>query len=463
MLFLTTIAISGSLSSLAFLCYVDQRMIILAVPLLILYFFMLKYFQRSNIELKRFEATNKSPLYAHVSETLGGIATLKAFGVEKSFAIKQRRLMDEANGPTFLRLMAGVWMSLRLGTISASITFLLAMLGTTSAIEASLVGLALVYALAFANSLGLLLFSSSQLENEFNAVERLQYYCKDLPSEAAMILPSDEPANMWPKHGKIVFDQISLSYPSSPNNLILKKLSLEINPGEKVGVVGRTGSGKSTLMNALFRIMELQEGKIEIDGKDISKLGLSTLRKAMQIIPQEPVLFSGNVRQNMDVEGVYDDQAIWSALEQVGLKTYVESLPEKLDAPVVENGDNLSVGQRQLICLGRAILCKPKILIMDEATASVDAEADLKIQESIKLHFQATTVISIAHRLNTIADFDRVLVLSDGIKEEYDSPHILLGKPTSLFSQLADATGKSNAEALRSVAEKRFLINNTKA
>ena len=424
---------------------------------------MLKYFQRSNIELKRFEATNKSPLYAHVSETLGGIATLKAFGVEMSFVSKQRDLMDYSNGPSFLRLMAGVWMSLRLGIISASITFLLAILGTTSAIEASLVGLALVYALAFANSLGLLLFSSTQLENEFNAVERLQYYCKELPEEAEMTLPTDVPADQWPTEGRILLTNISLAYPSNPDNLILKDLSVEFKAGENVGVVGRTGSGKSTLMNALFRIIELKGGKIEIDGKDISNLGLSTLRKAMQIIPQEPVLFSGNIRQNMDVEGLYDDESIWSSLERVGLKKFVESLPEKLDAPVVENGDNLSVGQRQLVCLGRAILCRPKILIMDEATASVDAEADLKIQESIKLYFQDTTVISIAHRLNTISDFDRVLVLADGRKEEFDSPHNLLENPASLFCQLAEATGKSNFEVLRAAAAKRFQMNLNKS
>jgi ABC-type multidrug transport system fused ATPase/permease subunit len=176
----------------------------------------------------------------------------------------------------------------------------------------------------------------------------------------------------------------------------------------------------------------------------------------MQIIPQEPVLFTGTIRDNLDVESLYTDTDIWDVLELIGLKAYVTSLDDKLDSQVAENGDNLSVGQRQLICLGRAILLKPKILIMDEATASVDADADQLIQRSIKTHFANTTVISIAHRLNTIAEFDRILVLQDGVRMEYDSPHALLSNPTSLFSNFADATGPSNSALLREIARSKY-------
>ena len=186
---------------------------------------------------------------------------------------------------------------------------------------------------------------------------------------------------------------------------------------------------------------------------DISSLGLATLRKAIQIIPQEPVLFTGTIRENLDIESTYSDQDVWNVLERIGMKEYVESLgDQKLSSPVTENGENLSVGQRQLICLGRAILVKPRILIMDEATASVDGEADKLIQRSIKTYFADTTVLSIAHRLNTIADFDRVLVLQEGEKIEFDTPHALLSRPTSLYSQLADATGSANATLLRQIA-----------
>ncbi|KAL2912276.1 hypothetical protein HK105_208267 [Polyrhizophydium stewartii] len=216
-------------------------------------------------------------------------------------------------------------------------------------------------------------------------------------------------------------------------------------PGEKVGVVGRTGSGKSTLMTALFRIMEASKGSIAIDGIDIASLGLKTLRSRLQIIPQEPVLFRGTVRSNLDFATKYSDDDLWAALDLVGLKDFVGSLDGKLDAAIEENGANLSMGQRQLMCLCKAILAKPKVLIMDEATASVDAEADKRIQESIETQFAATTVLSIAHRLNTIAAFDRVLVLDGGRIAEFDAPHVLLGRAGSVFGDMVDATGAANA------------------
>lgn len=295
-----------------------------------------------------------------------------------------------------------------MGFLSSSLTLLLCILGSTSSLDPSIVGLSLIYAISFINILSLLLTSSSQLENEFNSVERLDAYCEKMPEEAAAVLASDKEllSTAWPTKGEIVFDQISLSYPSRPDVLILKKLSLKVNAAEKVGVIGRTGSGKSTLMTALFRLVDLKSGSISIDGVDISSIGLLALRKSIQIIPQEPVLFSGTIRENLDVEGLYTDSDIWEVLAQVGLKDYVSGLAEKLESPVVENGGNLSVGQRQLICLGRAILVKPKILIMDEATASVDGEADKLIQISIKTFFKSTTVISIAHRYTYVDILD---------------------------------------------------------
>ena len=291
-----------------------------------------------------------------------------------------------------------------MGFLSSSLTLLLCILGSTSSLDPSIVGLSLIYAISFINILSLLLTSSSQLENEFNSVERLDAYCEKMPEEAAAVLASDKEllSTAWPTKGEIVFDQISLSYPSRPDVLILKKLSLKVNAAEKVGVIGRTGSGKSTLMTALFRLVDLKSGSISIDGVDISSIGLLALRKSIQIIPQEPVLFSGTIRENLDVEGLYTDSDIWEVLAQVGLKDYVSGLAEKLESP----GGNLSVGQRQLICLGRAILVKPKILIMDEATASVDGEADKLIQISIKTFFKSTTVISIAHRYTYVDILD---------------------------------------------------------
>jgi ABC-type multidrug transport system fused ATPase/permease subunit len=392
---------------------------------------------------------------------LAGISTVKAFGVSDKFIKKQRSLMDDSNAPTFLRLFAQVWVSLRLELLGSTLTLTLALLGVSAADssseDAALIGLSLTYAIGFAGLLNLLLFSSAQLENEFNSIERLSLYCNELPQESADV-KDDDPKENWPQQGQIKFENVCLSYPSRPDVMILKNLSFEVKPGEKVGIIGRTGSGKSTLMTALYRLVDLVDGKIEIDGYDTSSLGLKTLRQNIEIIPQEPVLFSGTIRENLDVESLYEDADVWDVLERIGLKEYVSSLSEKLQSSVLENGENLSVGQRQLICLGRAILSKPKILIMDEATASVDTEADALIQDSIKTQFKDTTVLSIAHRLNTIADFDRVLVLQDGVKMEFDTPHELFKNPKGLFSQLADATGSANSALLREIALHKHSI-----
>ncbi len=450
--FLTTIAASGLISSTALLVYVEWRMVLLLVPLLTFYLIMIILYQRSNRELKRYESTFKSPLYAHISETLSGITTVKAYNVENSFVDKERKLIDDANCPTFLRQSASIWINIRMESLSTLVVLLLALLGLLKAISPSLMGLALTYAIGFTGGLAFFLIMSSQLETELNSVERLAVYCDDLPQEASFLNPKDPDTGSWPLRGQIEIERITLSYPSRPDQFVLKDLTFTVQPGEKVGIVGRTGSGKSTLMLALFRILELHKGSIRIDGIDISILGLETLRKRLQIIPQDPVLFSGTIRSNLDVEGEYSDEDIWEVLALIGLKDYVSKSEEKLESEVEENGSNLSVGQRQLICLGRAILVKPKILIMDEATASVDNLADKMIQSSIKSHFRNTTILCIAHRLNTIADFDRVLVLKDGMLEEYDTPISLLDKK-GLFSELVDATGPSNAQLIRQIAK----------
>ncbi|KAI8908383.1 P-loop containing nucleoside triphosphate hydrolase protein [Gorgonomyces haynaldii] len=454
--FLATISSAGLLATAALLIYTDPIMTALIVPLFIIYGFILVFYQKSNREFKRYESTYRSPLYAHVSETLSGLATVKAYKVETQFIARLRMLMDEANVPTYMRLSSSIWVGIRMEVLSTTLTLLLGCLGLSSTVDPAIISLALTYSIGINGLLNLLLVTSTQLETELNSVERLTRYMNDLPAEASPKNDDDPEESVWPSEGKIDFNQISLSYPSRPDTLILKNLTVSIKAGEKVGVIGRTGSGKSTLMTALFRIVELQSGSIVIDGRDIRKLGLNTLRSRMQIIPQEPVLFTGTIRNNLDVEGKFSDDDIWKVLEQIGLHEYVSSLNEKLDSPVSENGENLSVGQRQLICLGRAILQKPKILIMDEATASVDGAADKMIQESIKTQFKHTTVLSIAHRLNTIADFDRVLVLQDGELAEYDAPHILLSNPKSLFSALADATGQANSQLIRDIAKEKY-------
>ncbi|KAH9248706.1 hypothetical protein BASA83_009436 [Batrachochytrium salamandrivorans] len=455
LLFLTIISSTGLLSIAILMAYVVPYMLLLIVPLIVLYVFIIKYYQNANRELKRIESIQRSPLYAHISETLVGLATVKAFRVEDRFVKRQRELMNLSNTPSMLKVLGSVWVNLRIEILASTVILVLVLIGTTSNINSSQIGIALTYAIALTSLINLLLMAFSQLDAEMNAVERLDVYATTLPQEKAREIDQDPPVGKWPTSGAISFKNLEIRYESRPDFAVIKNLSLDIQPGEKVGIVGRTGSGKSTLMTALFRIVEPTLGCMELDGVDIGKIGLKTLRKRLQIIPQEPVLFTGTIRENLDVESKFQDVEIWDVLSLVGLKEYVMKLPDKLEAAVVENGENLSVGQCQLICLGRAILMKPIVLVMDEATASVDTEADKLIQQSIKTHFAHSTVISIAHRLNIIVDFDRVVVLQDGELAEFDSPHVLLGRPTSLFSQLADATGVANAQLLRSIAAKK--------
>jgi ABC-type multidrug transport system fused ATPase/permease subunit len=452
-LFLVIISCTGLLGIVVLLIYVIYPMIALFVPLVVLYFFILKYYQRTFRELKRLDSVERSPLYAHLSESLQGLSTIRAFKVTDRFVEKQRKLMDLSNIPAYLKLTAAIWVNIRIELIGTTVTLLLILLGVSSTISPSSIGLGLTYAIALCGNINLLLIASSQLDSEMNAVERLDTYVNLPQQEAARELPND-PDEHWPTKGSISIQNLELRYSTGDQRPVIRDLTMEIKPGEKVGIVGRTGSGKSTLLLALFRIIEPVKGTIHIDGLDICGMGLKRLRTGMQIIAQEPVLFTGTIRSNLDVESEFQDSDIWDVLEMIGMKEFVTSQSLQLEALVTENGENLSVGQRQLLTLGRAILKKPRILILDEATASVDTRADNLIQQSIKTHFAESTVISIAHRLNTIIDFDRVLVLDNGQKVEYDSPMALLQNKNSSFFKLAEATGQSNLARLQEASKK---------
>ncbi|KAJ3258831.1 hypothetical protein HK103_003213 [Boothiomyces macroporosus] len=418
-------------------------------------------FRPSNLDLQRMLSVSNSPLDAHISETLAGIAVVRAYKQESKFVDIQMRLIDKVLAISYTKQSLMVWFKFRVNMMATLVTtFVLAFAihsENTSSLYVAIIALALTKTSVLAGMILNFMMVFGFLEASMNAVERLMHYCKNLPKEKAAVLPCDP--TVWPTKGKIELKNLELRYPSRPDYPVVKNLSATINPGEKIGVVGRTGSGKSTLASAFFRIIEPTAGTILIDDVDICQIGIKTLRKNIQMIPQEPVLFEGTFRSNLDVEGSFADDALWEALEYSGLKEYVAGLTEKLDAPVTANGENLSVGQRQLTCLARSILMKPKFIVMDEATASVDRESDQLIQDAIKRHFQQTTVISIAHRLNTIADFDRVMVLDSGELAEFDTPHNLLMTPTSLFSQLALATGKNNAQVLMEMARNSSATN----
>jgi ATP-binding cassette subfamily C (CFTR/MRP) protein 1 len=281
-----------------------------------------------------------------------------------------------------------------------------------------------------------------------NSIERIREY-DTLEQEAPAVIPENRPPKDWPATGEVVFKDTSLRY--RQGDLVLKRLNLTVKGEEKVGIVGRTGAGKSTLLQALFRIVELAEGSIEIDGIDISTIGLRDLRSKIAIIPQDPVLFLGTVRYNIDPFNEHSDVELWEALNMINLKSYIESLDGQLDAPVEENGSNFSVGQRQLMCMARALLRKTKILVMDEATASVDLDTDMMIQSMVRRNFSDRTTLTIAHRLNTVMDSTKVLVLNRGELSEYDKPSSLL-EANGIFASMVEATGPQQAEHLKKIA-----------
>ncbi|KAI8817512.1 P-loop containing nucleoside triphosphate hydrolase protein [Fimicolochytrium jonesii] len=416
-----------------------------------------RFFQGSYRELKRLSSILKSPLSAHCSETFYGIPSIKAYRWEASFVARQEHTTDLASKALLLMDSAKLWISLRMALFTSIIVLTGLILAEVGVVEGSAAGLMLVGLINLASLLNIVLLMISMTEASFNAVERMDYYAGKLPMERQV--GTVKVSDAWPQSGAIDIKDLEIRYDSTAAP-VLQDLSVSIRAGEKVAVCGRSGAGKSTLMLALFRIVEAYKGSIHVDGQDISELDLDTLRERLQIIPQEPILFSGTFRSNIDRRGKRTDQEIWKALEMAGMKEYISGLPSQLDAEVTEGGANLSSGQRQLIVLSKAILSNAKIIIMDEATASVDHEADERIQEMVSSHFKHCTVVSIAHRLNTIAGFDKVLVLKDGRFVEFDTPHVLLANPESLFADLVEATGQANAALIRDIAARHEAEKN---
>jgi ATP-binding cassette subfamily C (CFTR/MRP) protein 1 len=306
-------------------------------------------------------------------------------------------------------------------------------------IDAGLAGLSLTYALSLTGILNWLVRQSSEVETQIVSVERVNEYT-ELAEEGPYRIDRSAIPTKWPHEGKVEFLDVELRYRAGLDP-VLKGVSFAIQPREKVGIIGRTGAGKSSLIQALFRMVEAERGQIIIDGLNVKTVGLKDLRSNLAIIPQDPTLFTGTIRSNLDPFDQYDDQAIWRALEACYMKTAVEQMEQKLEGIVTENGENLSVGQRQLMCLGRALLRNARILVMDEATAAVDLETDALIQKTIREQFVDRTVLTIAHRLNTIIDNDKILVMDQGKVAEYDSPDALRQNTSSIFYSLLKESG----------------------
>ncbi|CAG7836369.1 unnamed protein product [Allacma fusca] len=370
------------------------------VPLSVFYYLIQKFYIPTSRQVKRLESVTRSPIYSNFSEAINGASTIRAFGQRDRFVMDCQTKIDSNLECVYPGIVSNRWLSIRLETVGSIFVFFTAL---------------------------------------FAVMKRLEEYC-ETPQEAPWKSAVRKPATVWPSFGSVQFDCYQTRYRDGLD-LVLKSVTFEIQAGEKVGVVGRTGAGKSSLTLALFRLIEGTGGSIVIDGENISKIGLHDLRTKLTIIPQDPVLFSGTLRFNLDPFETYDDHSIWKALELAHLNTFVKSLPTELNHSISEGGENLSVGQKQLVCLARALLRKSKILVLDEATAAVDLETDDLIQQTIRSEFKDSTVITIAHRINTIMDSTRILVLDNGFVREYDSPTKLLQDTNSLFYQMAKDAG----------------------
>ncbi|ELW66013.1 Multidrug resistance-associated protein 7 [Tupaia chinensis] len=415
-------------------------LLLLLPPLSIIYYRVQRHYRASSRELKRLGSLTLSPLYTHLADTLAGLPVLRAAGATDRFEEENQRLLELNQRCQFAASATMQWLDIRLQLMGAAVVSAIAGIALVQHQQGlanpGLVGLSLSYALSLTGLLSGLVSSFTQTEAMLVSVERLEEYSCDLPQE-----PRGQPLQLgtgWLTQGSVEFQDVVLVYrPGLPN--ALDRVTFRVQPGEKLGIVGRTGSGKSSLLLVLFRLLEPSSGRVLLDGVDTSQLELADLRSQLAIIPQEPFLFSGSVRENLDPRGLHEDKALWQVLEQCHLSEVVVSMGG-LEAKLGTGGRSLSLGQRQLLCLARALLTDAKVLCIDEATASVDQKTDQLLQETICRRFANKTVLTIAHRLNTILNSDRVLVLQAGRVMELDSPATLRNQPHSLFQQLLQSS-----------------------
>ncbi|KAG9397715.1 ATP-binding cassette sub- C member 8 [Aphanomyces cochlioides] len=426
------------MSTLATIIGVTPLFLVMILPIGYGYARTQLYYIKTSRELQRLVSISKSPVLSFFGETLDGLSTIRALpGIPDVFTARMHSILDRNLQAILLDFSVDCWLTLRLdvvGTLISTFAALCAVLqhGSTSAMFAGLAGVALSYAFTITKNMTQSVTNYSSLQTQMVAIERLDAYAH-LPREdtQSLIRQRDDIDKAWPPAGAVEFDQVRLRYqPQLP--LVLHNVTFSIPPRAKVGIVGRTGAGKSSLTAALFRLVELASGSIFIDGVNIATLPLSTLRHAVSIIPQDPVLFSGSIRFNLDPTGEADDKALWQVVHRAHLASITS-----LDAVVEERGLNFSLGERQLVCIARALLKQSKVIVMDEATASIDLNADRLIQATVREVFADCTTITIAHRLDTILDADAVLVMDQGVVAEIGAPAQLLQDSDSLFYQLS--------------------------
>jgi len=440
---------------------------------------MSMYYRHSAREIKRHEATLQSIVYSRVSEALSGIACIRTYGVTLQFEEHLNRAIDDMNSAYYLTFADQRWFSLRLDVIGNVLLLITGILAVTSRFSTApaTTGLVLSYMLGISQMMQYIVRQFATVENAMNSTERLHYYGTALEQEEDDTILRPQLPESWPENGDIEFKSVGLRYrPELP--LILENYNLHIHGGERVGFVGRTGAGKSSLLNALFRLTELAEGQIIIDGQDISRLALQQLRTKLAIIPQDPTLFHGTIRSNLDPFSQYTDLQLWSVLRKANLLSDAVSIADesnastpsseasnvassilknapstdtlakrsfqlrvRLDDPVEEGGHNFSVGQRQLLALARALVRDSQIIVCDEVTSSVDLETDLAIQATMQEGFHGKTVLCIAHRLRTVLGYDKICVMDQGKIIELGTPKSLFEKSNGVFRNMCLQSG----------------------
>ncbi|KAI9504392.1 P-loop containing nucleoside triphosphate hydrolase protein [Coemansia spiralis] len=419
---------------------VVPRFILIAILMTIMYAMLAIYYLNATRELKRLDSISMAPLLSLFSELITGVESIRAFGAQNQYTMEAMRRVDLHNRPYYLMWAANRWLCTRIefsGCIVSFSTTVLILLGLDR-IDAGLAGFVLMYAISFSDYMLWFIRNYSECEISMNAVERVNQYLV-LEQEAAAFV--DDGPTGWPRSGSVEVDNLVVEYvPGSP---VLHNISFNVAHGEKIGVVGRTGAGKSTLSLAFLRFVEASGGCILVDGVDIAKVGLEELRRSITIIPQDPVLFNGTIKFNLDPFGEFPDELLWDALKRSHLTSAQIGIFTSLDAEIKENGQNLSLGQRQLVALARALVRRSRLIIMDEATASVDFDTDDRIQRTIRgSEFANSTLFCIAHRLRTIIDYDRVLVLDKGKIVEFDTPWNLLQRDSGVFRSMCEKTGE---------------------
>ncbi|XP_010359503.1 ATP-binding cassette sub-family C member 9 isoform X3 [Rhinopithecus roxellana] len=426
------------LSAIGMISYATPVFLVALLPLGIAFYFIQKYFRVASKDLQELDDSTQLPLLCHFSETAEGLTTIRAFRHETRFKQRMLELTDTNNIAYLFLSAANRWLEVRTDYLGACIVLTASIASISGSSNSGLVGLGLLYALTITNYLNWVVRNLADLEVQMGAVKKVNsFLTMESENYEGTMDPSQVPEH-WPQEGEIKIHDLCVRY---ENNLkpVLKHVKAYIKPGQKVGICGRTGSGKSSLSLAFFRMVDIFDGKIVIDGIDISKLPLHTLRSRLSIILQDPILFSGSIRFNLDPECKCTDDRLWEALEIAQLKNMVKSLPGGLDAVVTEGGENFSVGQRQLFCLARAFVRKSSILIMDEATASIDMATENILQKVVMTAFADRTVVTIAHRVHTILTADLVIVMKRGNILEYDTPESLLAREDGVFASFVRA------------------------